>query len=298
VKTRRVISLTAFLSFIVLSYTGIMLFFCPEGRVAYWTGWELFGLNKTQYGQIHTTFMILFLITGVWHIVLNWNPILNYLKDKAKKIRVFTPEFNIALVLSVLFFVGTLWGWFPFQQFLNAGESVKIYWANEKGTPPWGHAEQNTVKRFVRGLEVYEAVENQNLIKLSASDAMEQMREAGIEVESGDSILMDIAKANGTTPQALMDIMLRAAQPLDPAAAEPTPQEKAMGDDEFPMPMSGLGRMTMRGYAETYKVDLDRMLAILGEHGLEPDPDVMLKTEAERLGTDPHAIIEMLNSSE
>jgi hypothetical protein len=294
-KTRRVISLTAFLSFIILAYTGIMLFFCPEGRVAYWTGWKLLGLSKTQYGQVHTTFMVLFLVTGIWHIVLNWNPILNYLKDRAKKIRIFTPEFNISLLISVFFLVGTLAGWFPFHQFLNGGEAIKLYWADAKGVPPWGHAEQNNIKRFVRGLEVYEAVENQRLVTINEDDALSELRSAGIEVEGKDSVLLDIAEANGTTPQALMDIMLRAAKPLDSAAGSSSAQTQAFEEGEFPMPFSGLGKMTLRSYAEKYEAELQRVLSILEEKGMAMDPDKRIKEEADRLGTDPEGIIDLLN---
>jgi hypothetical protein len=290
-KLRRVISLTTFLSFIFLGYTGVMLFFCPEGRVAYWTGWKLLGLSKTQYGQIHTTFMVLFLVTGIWHIVLNWNPILSYLKDKARKIRVFTPEFNVSLVLCLLFFVGTLAGMFPFQQLLNGGEAVKRYWAAEKGTPPWGHAEQNTVNRFVRGLEVFELVENQRRVTIDLEDALSELRSAGITVEDGDSVMLDIAQANGTTPQALMDVILRAAKPVESGSAESEQPEVV----NFPKPFSGLGKMTFRDYAARYEVDLEELLSILEAKGSVVNPDKTFKQEATRLGTDPEGLIDLLN---
>ena len=89
-KIRRIISLTIFLSFIMMAYTGIMLFLCPQGRVAYWTGWRLFGLSKEQYGELHTTFMIVFLVGGIWHITLNWRPIKGYLKNRSRELKIFT----------------------------------------------------------------------------------------------------------------------------------------------------------------------------------------------------------------
>jgi hypothetical protein len=51
-KIRRIISLTMFLCFIAMAYTGIMLFLCPQGKVAYWTGWRLLGFSKEQYGGL------------------------------------------------------------------------------------------------------------------------------------------------------------------------------------------------------------------------------------------------------
>ncbi|TFH64345.1 MAG: DUF4405 domain-containing protein, partial [Gemmatimonadales bacterium] len=124
-KIRRVISLTTFFSFIFLALSGIMLFLSPQGRVAYWAGWTLFGLSKDQYTAVHTTLMVLFLVTGIWHIVLNWRPIVGYLKDRSKKIRVFTPESSLALALALAFLAGPLLRFPPFAQFLDAGADIK-----------------------------------------------------------------------------------------------------------------------------------------------------------------------------
>ncbi len=183
-KIRRVISLTMFISFIFLSVTGIMPFFCPHGRIAYWGGWHMFGLSKEDYSAIHTTFMVLFLTSGIWHIVLNWKPIVFYLKDRTKKVKVFTPEFSFALVICLLFIIGTLTGLFPFQQFLNVGEDIKDYWERAEGSPPWGHAELSQLDRFCRGMEDFERLENQRIVKIDPDDALMALREAGINVES------------------------------------------------------------------------------------------------------------------
>ena len=42
--------LTSFLTlsgFILMTVTGIVLFFEPEGRIAYWTNWTFWGLTKS-----------------------------------------------------------------------------------------------------------------------------------------------------------------------------------------------------------------------------------------------------------
>jgi len=54
------------------------------------------GKYPYQYG--------LLLLLSIWlHIYYNWKPILSYLKDKTKHIKVFTKEFNIALTIGILF---------------------------------------------------------------------------------------------------------------------------------------------------------------------------------------------------
>ncbi len=86
VALRRFTSLCITFSFLVMTYTGVMLFIVPQGKIAYWTNWELFGLSKTQYGSLHVTFMVLFLVGMVLHLYLNWKPLMQYLKNKKKRV--------------------------------------------------------------------------------------------------------------------------------------------------------------------------------------------------------------------
>jgi len=252
----------------------------------------MLGLSREQYVALHTTFMALFLVVGIWHIVLNWKPIVNYLKDRRKKVRVSTPEFSVALALSGLFFVGTLAGLFPFQQFLGMGEAVKGYWEVTSGSPPRGHAELSPLDRFCPGMEDFERLENQRLISIDCAEAMAALREAGIEVESDSQQLIEIARANSTTPQALAEIIVSVAKPRAPGSQDAdAPAESG----PFVKPYSGLGRLTLREYAERYQADLDLALAILAERGVDLDPDARIRDEAGRLGTDPEGIIVWLN---
>lgn len=291
-KTRRLVSFTALTSFVLLALTGIMLFFSPQGRIAYWSGWKMLGLSREQYVALHTTFMVLFLVVGIWHIVLNWKPIVNYLKDRAKKVRLLTPELSVALALAALFFVGTLAGLFPFQQFLQLSDAVKSYWEATSGTPPWGHAELSRLDRFCRGMEDFERLENRRLVTIDCSEALAALHAVGIEVEDESRQLIEIARANSTTPQALAEIVVGVAKPRKPVV-EPVAARPAA--DPFPLPYSGLGRLTLRQYTERYAVDIDFALRILERRGVDLDPDRRLRNEAERLGTDPEGIIAWLN---
>lgn len=293
-KIRRVVSLTVLLSFVFLALSGIMLFLSPQGRVAYWSGWTLFGLSKEQYSAIHTTFMTLFLVGGIWHIVLNWRPITGYLKDRSKKIRLFTPESSVAMALTVLFLVGPLIGLFPFQQFLDAGEEIKGYWESVNGSPPWGHAEENSLRRFCRGMEDFERVENRRSVTIDCDAALEALRAQGLAVEGLDQRMLEIAQANGTTPQALSAIILQVAEPVgEGREASAAPAEIPEG--RFVKPYSGLGRITLTEYATEYGYDLQELLGILTTAGLELDPEARLRDEASRLGIAPEDIISALN---
>jgi hypothetical protein len=293
-KIRRVVTLTVFLSFVFLALSGVMLFLSPQGRVAYWAGWTLFGLNKDQYSAIHTTFMVLFLTAGIWHIVLNWKPITGYLKDRSRKIRLFTPESSIALALAGFFLVGPLTGSPPFRQFLDAGADVKTFWEKVSGAPPWGHAEENSLQRFCRGMEDYERLENQRLVAVDCEEAVARLRAEGFSVEGLDQRLVDIAATNGTTPQTVAAVLMAVARPVTPeeaAAALLAPPEMV----RFQRPYSGLGRMTLREYADAYGHDLAEIQRMFRAAGLEVEPDARLREEATRLGSDPEGLIEILN---
>lgn len=292
-KARRLVSLTAFVSFIVLASTGIMLFVAPEGRVAYWSAWTMFGLSKEDYGALHTTFMTLFLVAGIWHITYNWKPILHYFKERTGKVRVVTPEFYTVLAIGAFFFVGTLTGVSPFRQFLELESGVKAYWEITNGAPPWGHAEESPLDRFCRRMEDFERVENQRLITIDCTEALARLDAAGIHVESLSQPLIEIARANSTTPQTIAEIVLSVATPRSQQADVAKSGESGL----FVQPYSGLGRMTMRQYAERYDTDLEQMLSILRGQGLSIDPDRKLREEASRFQTDPEGVIELLNAS-
>ncbi|MFC1659843.1 DUF4405 domain-containing protein [Gemmatimonadota bacterium] len=297
-KTRRLISLTTFIAFIFLAFSGIMLFFSPQGRVAYWAGWEMLGLSKDQYTAVHTTFMILFLTVGIWHIVLNWKPIVGYLKDRSKKVRVTRPEFLTSLGICLLFFIGPLTRIPPFAQLLDAGEGIKAYWERTHGSPPWGHAEESPLDRFCSRIGGFQRSAAGEPLAVDCQEAVVALESAGIAVEGLSQRLIDIANANDITPQAVADIVLSVAQP-------PTPGVSRMGAGEggsagleggrFPHPGSGMGRITLREYSVRFDLDLDEILALLKEKGMEIDPDERFREAATRLGTDPVGILEALN---
>ena len=128
---KKITSLTLGFSFLIMSYTGIILYIAPHGRVSRWLDWHLFGLDKTQYQELHITSMVLFLLFAILHIYYNWKPLISYLKDINKKISFTKKEFLIAFLLNVVFVIGTLFHLQPFQSILDFGESVKESWAEK-----------------------------------------------------------------------------------------------------------------------------------------------------------------------
>jgi hypothetical protein len=223
-KIRKIVSLVALFSFCVMAFTGIVMFLAPQSRIAYWSGWELFGLSKRDYDNIHSTFMLLFLTSVVWHTVLNWRPLLDYLKNGSKKLIVFSPELLFSIAITVLFFVGTLGRTIPFEQYLGVGSVAKRYWAGSLGTPPWTPADATPLIRFCHNMEDVELFTTQTLVTIDCDEAVEALEQAGISVDDPSQPLDDIAAANGTTPRAIAEVVMSVARPVKESAEDP-PQE-------------------------------------------------------------------------
>lgn len=197
-KFRKIISLTAMLSFMVLVMTGIVLFIQPHGRVAYWVDWRLWGLSKTKWDSIHIDAGILFFLAIVLHVYFNWRNIVSYLKDKTKHLRVFNSNFNIALVLTALVVCGTIAGTAPFRWMMDLNESIKESAVKTYGKPPYGHAELSSLKTlaFRMGLDLGKSIQG--------------LKTAGINFEGPNQRIVDIARLNGKTPKQVFEAMRQA----------------------------------------------------------------------------------------
>ncbi|MHC4751838.1 MAG: DUF4405 domain-containing protein, partial [Planctomycetota bacterium] len=192
---RRITSLTALLSFSLLICSAIILYIVPQGRIAYWADWRLLGLTKTQWGNIHIILGMLLLISISLHVYYNWKPILSYLKNKAKQLKVFTPEFNVALVITAVFIVGTYIYVPPFSWIIDWSASIKDAAAVHYGEPPYGHAELSTLKTFTRK------------VNLDLDESMDHLKNAGLRVTAENQTLLEIAKINHLSPQQVYSAM-------------------------------------------------------------------------------------------
>ena len=263
---KKAVSLTLGLSFLVMSYTGIMLFMTPRGKIANWTDWELFGLTKTQYTDLHMTSMFLMLLFGAWHIYYNWKPLVSYLKNSARRITPLKKEFLFAFALNLFFVGGTLLHLPPMQSIVDLNTGIKNYWETQTKAPPFGHAEEETVAALaaLRGLDT--------------SDALKRLRDAGIRAENAGQTLQEIAEANGIAAQRVYEVM--------------TPQHKTSA----PASGGGLGRKSLSELAASKQIDLDKALAYLKSEGFDAAPQTTMREAATALGTAPSGLFETLKA--
>jgi len=266
---KKITSLTLALSFLVMTYTGIMLFLCPHGRVAYWSDWHLFGLSKNQYGDIHTTSMVIFVLFGMLHIYYNWKPIVSYLKNREKKISFTKKEFLIAFLINVIFITGTLFATGPFKLFLDFEEGIKDSWTKTYGEPPYGHAEESKLNIFCKKMDI-------------DFDKAKTILSENKIIYKEDQTLKTIANNNGVTPSYIYELINK--------------DKKNSKSKDIP---SSLGRKTLKELSDMKKIELDKSLVLLKFKGLKDiTKDSRVKNIADELDMTPLEIYNLLTGSE
>jgi|GEM_PF-1669609 len=103
---RGFISLFIVILFLIMSFSGIVLYVSPSGRAAEQAGWSLLNLSKLQWQTVHTIFTFVFIAAAMFHLFFNWRPLLAYFRRKINlSIRLrkeFLGAFGITIVLFIL----------------------------------------------------------------------------------------------------------------------------------------------------------------------------------------------------
>lgn len=269
---RRIVSLTALLTFLIVVYTGVILFFVPEGRVAYWVNWQMLGLTKTQYAEIHTVICLLFLVVSILHIYLNWKSIVNYLKNSTKKIIIFTPNLVVAFFITAIFLFGGLYKFTPFDKFLKIGTSAEEYWSETYGEPPFGHAELVGLMSFCSKMNI------------DYNEAVKLLEDEGIALKEENETLLDIANRAGRAPAGIYSIIKKATKPN-------------AGENVGVTISSGLGKKSLAKLCSEYSIDLEKAIEILREKGFSVSPDMPIKDIAAQKGALPTDIYEYISDN-
>lgn len=182
------------------------------------------------------------------------------MKNKSRELKVFTPSFNVALLLSLVVGVGTYLEIPPMSTVINFSESIKDNASKKYGEPPYAHAELSSLKLFTR---------KQNL---DLEKSIELLNNSNIQVSDASVTLAVIAAEKGLSPQEIFEI-------IKPASI----LTKDDGNISFPdTPMSGVGKMTLGALCSQYKMqellslvyriaDTEWSVLIRGETGTEKE---------------------------
>lgn len=262
---KKITSLTMLLAMIVMTYTGVILFIAPAGRIANWANWEILALTKEQYGEIHSTFMVLFIIATILHIYYNFKPITSYMKNKAKEFVVFTKDMLVALFITIVFLAGTLYEVTPFSSFLNLGEGVKDGWEKQYGTAPYSHAELSSLKSFCKKLG----------FDLSKSEEILKSNNIKYSVEQS---LSQIGKENKVSPKFIYDLLKKSFEK----------------DGVKTVALTGLGKKKIKDVALSLGMSPNEFLKRLNSLGIKAKEDDKFKATAEKYDMSPMDIMTKL----
>ena len=268
--------MTASVAFILMLLTSIILYIVPQGRVAYWADWRLWGLTKTDWGNIHINLGLLFLIALSLHIYYNWKPLISYLKNKAKEIKVFTPDFNIALIIVIVFAVGTYFLVPPFSWVMTLNDYFKDSGAEKYGEPPYGHAELSSLKTFSKKMN------------LDLAKSMELLESAGYTVENSDITLDKIGRRYNIPPQ----LIYQAIKPAAIIAAQKSGDNNRLPESAQP----GTGNLTLADFCTQFNLNMKLVVRELKKQGIEASEELTLKKIAAQNKTNPTDVYERIKS--
>lgn len=274
---RAFISVTTGLSFVGMSLTGIVLFVTPPGRVAHWTGWKMLALTKDQWGALHIWFSVVFMVAALLHLYLNWRCFLGYFRSRAHRVFALRREWLLALLMCAVVAWGTLSHVEPFSSLLRWNEAAKRYWETPAGQAPIPHAELMTLNELAERMGF-----------LEAETMMEHLRTAGVDVNTPEAVVGDLAKEAGMTPRRLYAI----------ATGQSGQQQTGRGrGGRGSRNMSGgygIGRLTLRQYCQQQDLPLEQAEQTLRDQGFHADADMTLREIATAAGVHPSAMRDVL----
>lgn len=188
-KPRVLTSLVTLVGFLIMTVSGLVAYFQPQGRVAYWTDWTFWGLSKTTWGDIHIISSIMFLVGGAFHIYFNWNAIVNYLSAKAAGALKYGRELTISLLIGLWVVVSGIWALPPLDYISQFSEFLKDSWVTSpEYEPPFGHAELVSLKVLCKRMGI------------DPARAQEALKAKGIAFGSAGESVLAIARKNHVSP--------------------------------------------------------------------------------------------------
>lgn len=276
---RGFISLLTAFSFIVMTISGIVLYFAPQGRIAYWTDWKFALFTKTDWINIHILTSLLFAIGAIWHLCLNWKVFWAYVSTRIEKAVNLKKELAVAAILTVVFTFGPVYNIPPFSYVIDFAEYLKNSWVtNSEYEPPFGHAEQLSLRALSKRTNI------------DLDKAVAELRQSGIRFDNTSESLEKIARANNKNAMQIFAIMKK-FQKADPISSDArfTP---TMVEERFAG--TGIGRKTLKQVAEENGLDIEASTKKLAAKGISIKDDETFKDAAERYDIYPIDFIKII----
>lgn len=192
---RSCVSLTLTLSGIAVLLTSLVLLIGPPTHVAHFSGWQFSGLNKCQWNAVHVMTGLLFLVVSLFHLFLNWRPVLSYFRFSGWPHARWATPFLLSCLLTLYVGAGALTGLPPMQQLITWLRTTKAGYVRIYGVPPYGAAEKASLRHIA------------GYMGWHLETCLENMKKNGLSLASADQPFREIAAHNGISPERLMESM-------------------------------------------------------------------------------------------
>ena len=273
---RAMTSLVTTWAFVIATITGVVLYITPQGRIANWVVWELGGLTKIQWGELHIIFSIVFVVVGVVHLIYNWKPFKNYMAERAKgHVHVKNTVYGSLVVVAV--FLGlSLFNVPPASWIFDLEEQIKDSWIeSSEYEPPFGHAEDVSLVGFAKRQFI------------DVTQAILVLNKAGVQVPDRTMKLKDIAAINSTTPMHIY-MAIRHLEDRPAMQSSYTPEEV-----EAQFAGTGVGRKTAVDMAKELQMGFALFQGRLKLAGIEIKAEDKIKPVAESHGLEALDLVKM-----
>ena len=270
---KKSVSLILFFSLFFLMLTALEVFIAPAARVASWADWTFLGLSREHWEAAHMGMGLLFLGAGVLHLALNWDGLLDHLRDADGAVVIFTRPFFAGLAVALAVFIWTLSGMPPMGQIVSLSDFFKQRAVETYGEPPYAEAQRSTLESLARRMG------------MDKDKALALLRLKNIKAESADLTLAEIARQNGVAPGGVFEALRMVMEPSGGNAA---------GLPASPPP--GLGRRKLSDICEEYGVPQATAMARLAAAGIKAEPSWTLTDTAKANNALPIAVYEAMRT--
>lgn len=196
-KFKPFISFLTVFSFLLLAFSGFILYIRPEGSIARWVGWRAIGLDKGGWETVHIVFCTLFVLAGAIHLVLNFKAIVIYLSLGIDKTRKNLAEMVVAAGLVVLMLLVAVWRVPPGSWLMEGRAHFKNHPRALHIQVPAPDFEKQSLRRVAEHFGQ------------SPERVLKELQARGLKGVSLESSLEDVARSNQMTPQQLY-LLIRA----------------------------------------------------------------------------------------
>jgi hypothetical protein len=266
-KFRAFTTLLSLWSFLISLVSGIILYFTPQGKIAHWTDWSIWGLDKETWGALHINSSLIFFIIIIFHVTYNWPVLINYIIKKTRATLNRKRELAVATLLAIFITLASLYDWQPFAMIIKWNQDIKNYWAREaESQPPIPHAEQMTLKEFSEQINV-------PLVYFET-----KMKEKGWTFRDRTQTIQEIAEKNNISPADFYEGL--------ELVAPGTGSSSGTGQ--------GWGRMTVTQASEQIGLEPELALRNLQNAGIIAGPASNIRDLAEQVQKTPAEIVELM----